>query len=80
MNTTENDFQRTICLLEEVDNCSTISELFELVRNEKIDIRMQTLCSASNIPPKMFNHDPESMEPAFERLKKLVKLAIEHNR
>lgn len=79
MTETENRQNRVSYLLKALDNCDTISELFELVRNEQIDIRMQTLCSASNIPPKIFNNDPESLEPAFERLRKLVKLAIEHN-
>ena len=79
MCTTENREQRTQYLLKKLEECSSISELFEFVRNEKIDIRMQTLCSASNIPPKIFNHDPDNLEPAFDRLKKLVKLAIEHN-
>ncbi len=76
MHTAENREQRTHYLLRKLELCGTIAELFELVRSEKIDIRMQTLCSASNIPPKMFNHDPESLEPPFERLKKLVKIAI----
>lgn len=79
MNSAQNDYKRKVYLSEKVKACDTISELFSIVRDEHIDIRMQTLCSASNIPPKMFNHDPDSMEPAFERLRKLVLLAIEKN-
>ena len=79
MNETQLNQERRAFLKNKINACETISELFSIVRDEHIDIRMQTLCSASNIPPKMFNHDPDSLEPAFERLRKLVLLAIENN-
>lgn len=66
-------------LLKEVDRCSTISELFALVKNNNIDMRMQTLCSASNIPPKLLEYDSSaSIEDPLIRLKKVVRLATEN--
>lgn len=66
-------------LLKEVDNCSTIAELFVLVKTENIDMRMQTLCSASNIPPKLLEYDSSaSIEDPLIRLKRVVSLAVEN--
>lgn len=66
-------------LLTEVNNCSTIAELFALVKNENIDMRMQTLCSASNIPPKLLEYDSSaSLEDPLIRLRKVVRLAVEN--
>lgn len=67
-------------LLRSIDCCSSIADIFELVRNEQIDIRMQTLCSASCIPPKMLTFDNTSEETPLQRLKALVSLAVEHTR
>ncbi len=65
-------------LLKAVDSCSTIAELFVLVKNENIDMRMQTLNSASNIPPKLLEYDSSaSIEDPLIRLKKVVSLAVE---
>lgn len=65
-------------LLKAVDSCSTIAELFVLVKNENIDMRMQTLNSASNIPPKLLEYDSsDSIEDPLIRLKKVVSLAVE---
>lgn len=64
-------------LLSAVDSCETIAELFELVRNKNIDIRMQTLCSASCIPPKPINYDPTSTVAPLEKLKRAVRFAVE---
>lgn len=66
-------------LLREVENCTTISELFVLVKKENIDMRMQTLCSASNIPPRLLDYDSVvSIEDPLIRLRKVVSLAIEN--
>lgn len=65
-------------LLRKIDNCETISDLFALVKEENIDMRMQTLCSASNIPPKMLTYDPTSDESPLERLRKVVRLTVEN--
>lgn len=64
-------------LLKAVDNCQSISELFELVRKEHIDIRMQTLCSASCIPPKPINFDPADAVAPLVKLKSAVRFAVE---
>lgn len=64
-------------LLVKIDSCETIADLFALVKEENIDMRMQTLCSASNIPPKMLTYDPTSAESPLERLRKVVKLSVE---
>ncbi len=66
-------------LLKEIDCCSTIAEIFALVKNENIDMRMQTLTSASNIPPKLLEYDSSaSLEDPLIRLKKVVRLAVEN--
>lgn len=67
-------------LLLAIDECSSISEIFELVRDEQIDIRMQTLCSASCIPPKVLTFDSTVQENPLQKLKDLVCLAIEHTK
>ena len=66
-------------LLKRIDDCTTIAQLFELVRHEHIDMRMQTLCSASNIPPKMLTYDYNCTESPLERLRKVVRLAVQNN-
>ncbi|MBQ8000947.1 MAG: hypothetical protein IJ298_06950 [Ruminococcus sp.] len=66
-------------LLRQIDACSTIAELFTLVKTENIDMRMQTLCSASNIPPKLPEYDSSaSIEDSLVRLKDVVRLAVEN--
>lgn len=64
-------------LLKAVDSCSSIAELFELVRKENIDIRMQTLCSASCIPPRPVTFDPADTASPLLKLKEAVRLAVE---
>lgn len=66
-------------LLRAVDNCKAIAELFALVKNNNIDMRMQTLCSASNIPPRLLEYDSTvSLEDPLIRLKEVVTLAVEN--
>lgn len=63
-------------LIKRIDECQSIAELFELVKKENIDMRMQTLCSASNIPPKMLTYDATSTETPLDRLRTVVRLAV----
>lgn len=66
-------------LLRQVDACSSIAELFMLVKTENIDMRMQTLCSASNIPQKLLEYNSAaSIEDPLVRLKQVVRLAVEN--
>lgn len=67
-------------LLKSVEDCASIAELFRLVKTENIDIRMQTLCSASSIPPKSPAFDPTCEEDPLQRLKAAVKLTVENTR
>ncbi len=67
-------------LLRAIDNCTTIADIFELVRAENIDMRMQTLRGASCIPPKMLTFDENSDESPLDRLKAVVRLTIESTR
>lgn len=66
-------------LLHDIDKCSSINELYRLVQKYKIDVRMQTLDSASNISPKKpqtpFPDKPAPMH--LERLKRAVMQAVE---
>ena len=66
-------------LISRIDSCQTIAELFALVKEENIDMRMQTLCSASNIPPRMLTYTPDSAESPLSRLKAVVKLALDNS-
>lgn len=66
-------------LLKAIHDCTNIAELFALVKSKNIDMRMQTLCSASNIPPKLLEYDSQaSIEDPLIRLKKVVSLAAEN--
>ncbi len=67
-------------LLKAVDTCTSIADIFELVRAQNIDMRMQTLRGASCIPPKMLTFDDTSEESPIDRLKAVVKLTIESTR
>ncbi|MBR3988528.1 MAG: hypothetical protein IKK10_04415 [Clostridia bacterium] len=66
-------------LLNAVDSVESISELFALVQKEKIDIRMHSFTSASNIPPKMLDLTDTQVSP-LEKLKFAVKSAINNTR
>lgn len=66
-------------LLAAIDGCVSISQLFALVQHESIDIRMQSLSSASCIPPKTPNLST-SMDSPLDRLKTAVRNAVESNR
>ncbi|MBQ7809512.1 MAG: hypothetical protein IJ346_00930 [Clostridia bacterium] len=66
-------------LLNAVDRVESISELFALVQKEKIDIRMHSFTSASNIPPKMLDLTDTQVSP-LDKLKFAVKSAIHNTR
>ncbi|MBQ4105136.1 MAG: hypothetical protein IJC86_01960 [Clostridia bacterium] len=66
-------------ILSAIKDCKTIDELFSIVRQEHIDIRMQTLCGASSIPPKSLTFTSASAESPLDRLKAAVHLAAELN-
>lgn len=66
-------------LLEAVEKVESIAELFALVQREKIDIRMHSFTSASNIPPKMLDLTDTQVSP-LEKLKFAVKSAVNNTR
>lgn len=66
-------------LLNAIDKVASISELFALVQKEKIDIRMHSFASASNLPPKMFDLTDTQVSP-LEKLKFAVKSAVNNTR
>lgn len=66
-------------LLHAVDMVESIAELFALVQRERIDIRMHSFTSASNIPPKMLDLTDTQVSP-LDKLKFAVKSAIENTR
>lgn len=65
-------------LLSRIDHCKTISELFDVIKEEGIVVRMQCLPGASNIPPKKSNTGYGTRQTEFfERLKRSVMMQIE---
>lgn len=80
MNTSQEKKMSKTELLCSIDCCTSIAQMFELVRQEQIDIRMQNLCSASCIPPKELRLDYDSPEAALDRLKDAIRLAVENTR
>ena len=68
-------------LLRAIDKAETISDLFKLVREQNINMRMHTLPSASNVAPKRLelrNFPPDTTH--FDRLKAAVKLTVENTK
>ncbi len=68
-------------LLKAIDDSKTIAELFTLVKEQKINMRMHTLHSASNPKPKRLeirNFPPNTSH--FDRLKAAVKLTVENTK
>ena len=68
-------------LLRAVDECKTIADLFKLVKEQDINMRMHTLPSASNIKPKRLeirNFPPGTTH--MDRLKAAVKLTVENTK
>lgn len=68
-------------LLVAVDECKSISELFSLVKNQDINMRMHTLPGASNIPAKRLEirSFPEGTT-YLDKLKAAVKLTVKYTK
>jgi len=65
-------------LLKAIDDCCSIHQIFALVQHEQINMRMQTLPGASNIPPK--NVELLAFAPNqtyLDKLKDVVKYTVE---
>ena len=68
-------------LLKAIDDSKTIAQLFTLVKEQNINMRMHTLHGASNIKPKRLeirNFPPNTSH--FDRLKAAVKLTVENTK
>lgn len=68
-------------LLCAIDKCKSIGELFELVKTQDINMRMHTLRTASNVPPKRLEirSFPEGTS-YLDKLKAAVKLTVEYTK
>lgn len=68
-------------LLNEVDKCKSISELFSLVKNQEINMRMHTLPSASNVPAKRLEIRSFPKGTTYlDKLKEAVKLTVKYTK
>lgn len=68
-------------LLSAIDNAETISDLFKLVKEQDINMRMHTLPSASNVAPKRLElrvFPPGTSH--LDRLKAAVKMTVENTK
>lgn len=65
-------------ILTEINNCQSIEELFSIVRREHIELRMQSLCSASCVPQRELTYFDNSTSP-LDRLKAAVLAAAKMN-
>ncbi len=63
-------------LLKAVDECISIGELCDLVKNEGLVIQMQSLPGASNNAPKKLSTDMNSVKSPLDTLKDRVRIAI----
>ena len=67
-------------LLKDVDECRTLADVYTLVRDRNIDVRMRSLTSASNIPRiPLDTKTATSPEQYLENIKNAVKDAIRSN-
>lgn len=68
-------------LLLAVDRCKSIGELFSLVKNQDINMRMHTLSGASNVPAKRLEirSFPEGTT-YLDKLKEAVKLTVKYTK
>lgn len=66
-------------LLHNIDSCKSLSSLYQIVRDYGINVRMQALSSASNVPAKKkFSPTDISADNTYlERLKRSVMQAVE---
>ena len=68
-------------LLEAIDKSKTIADLFKLVKEQDINMRMHTVQGASNTKPKKL--EIRSFPPNatyLDRLKAAVKLTVENTK
>ena len=68
-------------LLKAIDDCKNIGELFSLVKNQDINMRMHTLPGASNVPAKRLEirSFPEGTS-YLDKLKAAVKLTVKYTK
>ncbi len=68
-------------ILRAVDKAKTISDLFKLVKEQDINMRMHTLPSASNVAPKKLELRSFPLGTThLDRLKAAVKLTVENTK
>ncbi|MBQ3073709.1 MAG: hypothetical protein IJD19_03400 [Ruminococcus sp.] len=67
-------------LIKAIDECKSISQLFALVQHEQIELRMQSMCSASNLPPRTPNIPRDPSESPLQRLKDAVRECVMNTR
>lgn len=80
MTADEKMLKNTQSLLKEVDECKTLADVYTLVRDRNIDVRMRSLTSASNIPRiPLDTKTVTSPEQYLENIKNAVKDAIRSN-
>lgn len=80
MTADEKMLKNTQSLLKEVDECRTLADVYTLVRDRNIDVRMRSLTSASNIPRiPLDTKTVTSPEQYLENIKNAVKDAIRSN-
>ncbi len=68
-------------ILSAIDKSKTIADLFKLVKEQDINMRMHTLPGASNIKPKRLeirNFPPNTSH--LDRLKAAVRLTVENTK
>lgn len=68
-------------LLRAIDKAKSIADLFKLVKEQDINMRMHTLPSASNVAPKRMelrSFPPDSTH--LDRLKAAVRLTVENTK
>ena len=68
-------------LLAEIDKAKSIGDLFKLVKEQDINMRMHTLPGASNVAPKRL--ELRSFPPGtthLDRLKAAVRLTVENTK
>ena len=68
-------------LLQAIDKAKTIADLFTLVKEQDVNMRMHTLPAASNIKPKKL--ELRSFPPGtthLDRLKAAVRLTVENTK
>ena len=67
-------------ILNAIDSCKTLHELFALIEREKIVIRMHTQSSASNLWNRELSHkEITDKDNPFERLKMEVRKSVVEN-